>query len=344
VIDTSAMVRPDGQNMGSMKRIIAQKSVRAWCASINLTSLLFTAACTGGSSSDQLPQSSQVANRPPLIKTAKITQAVAPQGNQLNIEIDAEDPDNDAVHYEFQWYADDAPLPGQISATLSPSVAKRGQRIAVEIVPKDATSKGQPFRTASISLGNTPPKVTAVTLTPPNPKPGDHIEVRIEASDPDLDRVDALYRWFKNDSVVKESEEPLLLVAGFVPGDTIAVEVTVKDSSAQGNSLRSDPVVIGNSLPKIISTPPSAPVKPDRYEYLVKANDSDGDRLTYLLDSGPPGMTIGEQSGLIEWPLSANLLGSFHVKVVVRDNHGGSALQEFDLVLSASPPPKPHES
>lgn len=35
---------------------------------------------------------------------------------------------------------------------------------------------------------------------------------------------------------------------------------------------------------------------PDRYEYFVRAVDSDGDRLTYLLESGPPGMTIGVQS------------------------------------------------
>jgi hypothetical protein len=338
------MATPDGQSMGSMKRVTVGKWVRAGCLSIALTSLLLATACTGGSSSDTLPQSSQGANRPPLIKAAKITQAAVAPGNQLTLEIDAEDPDRDSVNFEFQWYADGAPLPGQISPALSPSVGKRGQQIFVEIIPRDATSKGQPFRTASISLGNTPPKVTAVTLAPLNPKPGDQVEVRIEASDFDLDRVDALYRWFKNDAVVKETEEPFLLVAGFAPGDTLAVEVTVKDSSSQGNSLRSDPVIIGNSLPKIISTPPSAPVKPDRYEYLVKANDSDGDRLTYLLESGPPGMMIGEQTGLIEWPLSANLLGSFHVKVLARDSHGGSALQEFDLVLSASPPPKPNET
>lgn len=79
-------------------------------------------------------------------------------------------------------------------------------------------------------------------------------------------------------------------------GDTVVVEVTVKTQPLQGNSLHSEPVVVGNSLSKIISTLPSASIMPDRYEYFVRAVDSDGDRLAYLLESGPPGMTIGVQS------------------------------------------------
>lgn len=50
--------------------------------------------------------------------------------------------------------------------------------------------------------------VLDITLIPINPKQGNRIKARIETSAPDLDRADALYQWFKNDSSVKESDEP----------------------------------------------------------------------------------------------------------------------------------------
>lgn len=255
------------------------------------------------------------------------------------MQIVAEDPEREPVSYSYQWYVDDTPLKGQTNATLPAELLRRGQRVGVEIVPADTTQKGPAYRVQPVVVGNTPPIVRAVTIVPLAVQPGERLEAQAEAGDPDHDRVDLTYRWFRNHVLVKEGEEAFLDTQGFVAQDKIAVEVTARDPSAVGNTVRSGELVMGNSLPTIVSIPP-APGTPDSYTYAVKAIDSDGDALTYHLEAAPSGMTIGERTGRIEWRVPVNQPGVHHVKIVVKDGRGGAAYQEFDLTLTAAPPAK----
>ena len=256
------------------------------------------------------------------------------------VQIDAEDPEREAVSFQYQWYVDNAALPKETSATLSAELLRRGQTVMVEIIPTDGTHKGQAYRTKSVVVGNTSPRVTAVSLMPQTARPGEKLEVQVQASDPDHDRVDLTYKWFRNNAVIKEGDEPFLDTTGLASRDQIVVEVTAHDPAVTGNSLRSDPLVLGNNAPKIVSAPP-APGAPDHFDYPVRAVDPDGDRLTYQLETGPPGMTISEESGHIAWKIPSDQQGTFHVKVVAKDGQGGMASQEFDLTLTAAVPPKP---
>lgn len=282
--------------------------------------------------------SAPAGNRPPVITSARFLNDPLSLTEPVAVQIFAEDPEREAVSYAYQWYVDGAPLKGQTNATLPAELLRRGQRVGVEIVPADATQKGPAYRVPPVVVGNTPPTVQRVTIRPPAARPGDRLEAQAEAGDPDHDRVDLTYRWFKNNVLVKEGEEGFLDTRGFAAQDQIAVEVTARDPSAVGNTVRSDQLVMGNSLPKIVSTPP-VPGTPDSYTYAVKAVDSDGDALTYHLEAAPSGMTIGERTGQIEWRVPANQPGVHHVKIVVKDGRGGAASQEFDLTLTAAPSP-----
>lgn len=298
-------------------------------------------SCTGGSSpsSSGGPVTSK-GNQPPVIKSAKILNDPIPLTGPVAVQIDAEDPEREAVSFQYQWYVDNAALPKETSATLSAELLRRGQTVMVEIIPTDGTHKGQAYRTKSVVVGNTSPRVTAVSLTPQTARPGEKLEVQVEASDPDHDRVDLTYKWFRNNAVIKEGDEPFLDTTRLASRDQIVVEVTAHDPAVTGNSLRSDPLVLGNNAPKIVSAPP-APGAPDHFDYPVRAVDPDGDRLTYQLETGPPGMTISEESGHIAWKIPSDQQGTFHVKVVAKDGQGGMASQEFDLTLTAAVPPKP---
>jgi hypothetical protein len=177
-------------------------------------------------------------------------------------------------------------------------------------------------------------------MTPQTARPGDRLETQVEASDSDHDRVDLSFKWYRNDTLVKEGDEPFLDTTGFAAGDKIVVEVTAHDPAGSGGSLTSEPLVLGNSGPKIISTPPIS-ASQDHFDYLVKAIDPDGDRLTYQLEVAPVGMTISEELGHITWQIPTDQHGTFHVKVVAKDGQGGIASQEFDLTLTAAAPAKP---
>jgi hypothetical protein len=212
--------------------------------------------------------------------------------------------------------------------------------VSVVITPSDSLQKGQPYQTASVVVGNTSPRVSTVSLTPQTARPGDRLETQVEASDSDHDRVDLSFKWYRNDTLVKEGDEPFLDTTGFAAGDKVVVEATAHDPIGPGGFLKSEPLVLGNSGPKIISTPPIS-ASQDHFDYFVKAVDPDGDRLTYHLENAPPGMTIGAESGHIAWQFPSDQQGTFHVKLVAKDSQGGMAFQEFDLTLTAAAPPKP---
>ena len=282
-------------------------------------------------------------NGPPVIISAKILDSPLMLDSPVKVQIEAEDPDREAVSFRYQWYVDGAALAGQTSPTLAPEYLRRGQMVSVEIVPADGAQTGKAYRTATVEVGNTPPKISGITVTPLPIVIGENVEAQVEASDPDHDRIDLSYRWFKNDVLIKEGDEPFLMTTGFIPQDKIAVEVTARDPSTTGNSVRSASVTVGNRPPTIVSMPPASDAK-NPYEYTVKAVDLDGDRMAFQLEAAPPGMTIDQQSGRIVWSIQADQSGTFHVKVIAQDGRGGAAYQEFDLSLAAQAPATPGQS
>lgn len=313
-------------------------AVKIW---LPLMGIAFGAACTGGEMTEgTAPITRSSANRPPVVTTAAIITSPLSQDAPAVVQIQSEDPEREAVSFRYQWYVDNAPVAGQTNATLFPEFFRRGQTVFVEITPTDGTNKGQPYRTAAVVVGNTPPRITAVSLVPQPARAGDRLEAQVEANDPDHDRVDLTYTWYRNGTMIKEGEDSFLNTTGLVASDRVAVEVTASDPAGSASSLKSAPLALGNSGPTIVSTPPTAAVQ-GRFDYSVIARDPDGDSLTYHLEMAPPGMTISSDTGHIGWQIPTDQQGTFRVKVVAKDGHGGFATQEFDLRLSATTIPTP---
>ncbi len=112
--------------------------------------------------------------------------------------------------------------------------------------------------------------------------------------------------------------------------------VTVEASDGRGGRdeqtfvVRVMPVP-GNHPPVIVSEPITTGIAGGTYSYLVEAVDADRDPLTYALVSGPDGMTIVSESGLVSW---ASSVGVFPVTLRVSDRRGGADLQTFTLKVA----------
>ncbi|SPP64894.1 Ig domain-containing protein [Nitrospira lenta] len=304
---------------------------------IGALSLLLGAACSGGSAGDVPYATAQSkGNQPPVVISAKILDAPLSLAVPVSVQIQAEDPEREAVTYHYQWYVNEAPVAGQTNPTLPSEGLRRGQRVSVEIIPVDSVQKGQPYRTAGVLVGNTAPTISAVTLRLADN--GVRVESQVEVSDLDHDRIDLTYRWFQEDKVIKEGEEPSLSIKGLNPRVPVVVEVLPQDSEATGKSLRSVPLLLNNHPPQIVSTPP-APPGAGGYEYLVKAVDEDGDKISFQLEQAPAGMTIDETTGRLIWAISAEQVGAVHVKVLAKDGQGSVAYQEFDLTFAREAAP-----
>lgn len=301
---------------------------------------LIAVGCTAESSREGVAGSVVSGNHPPVIREATVVPAPLVLDAPISVQIHADDQDRDALTFHHQWIVNGRPLDGQTASTLPVSFLKQGATVSAEIVPDDGKERGAIYRTTPATVANTPPIISSLSVLPQHAKPGDKLEALVEAVDPDHDGVTLSFRWWRNATVAKEGDEPVLDTTGFSPKDVVSVEVTSRDRTAKGKTIKSEPLVLGNSPPTITSTP-STPVGRERYDYVVKAIDPEGDRIHYRLEIAPPGMTIEADTGRIAWQTAPELTGTYKVRVVAEDIQGGMAFQEFDVTLTRPIPLKP---
>ena len=301
---------------------------------------LIASGCTAESSREGVAGSVVSGNHPPVIHEATVVPTPVVLDAPISVQIHADDQDRDALTFHHQWIVNGRPLDGQTASTLPVSFLKQGTTVSVEIVPDDGKSRGAIYRTVAVTVINTPPIISSLSVRPQAAKPGDKLEALAEADDPDHDRFDLSFRWWRNATVAKEGDEAVLDTTGFSPKDIVTVEVTPRDRTAMGKPMKSEPLMLGNSPPTIMSTP-TAPVGRERYEYAVKAIDPEGDRIRYRLEVAPPGMTIEADTGHILWHVVPELTGTYKVRVVAEDTQGGTAFQEFDVTLTNQTSSKP---
>src|SRR2546426_313613 len=91
-----------------------------------------------------------------------------------------------------------------------------------------------------------------------------------------------------------------------------------------------------NLPPLITSAPPTKAATNQLYTYAVRAEDPEGEALTFALVSAPTNMVIDPTAGLIQWTPNASQRGTNNVSVRVADPQGGFALQRFQVVVSDS--------
>ena len=72
------------------------------------------------------------------------------------------------------------------------------------------------------------------------------------------------------------------------------------------------------------------------YRYQVVAIDPDDTVFKFQLEEAPKGMTINEETGLIQWSLVEAAPGDHTIAIVVTDPDGAEAAQEYSLTLSPS--------
>ncbi|HDP73854.1 MAG TPA: hypothetical protein ENN46_02755 [Candidatus Woesearchaeota archaeon] len=90
-------------------------------------------------------------------------------------------------------------------------------------------------------------------------------------------------------------------------------------------------VINVNRHPVITSSPKTKVYLEEKYTYDVKANDPDGDTLTFMLLAGPEGMIINFTTGRITWTPASK--GTFPVNISVSDSQT-TVFQNFDVVVT----------
>ena len=82
----------------------------------------------------------------------------------------------------------------------------------------------------------------------------------------------------------------------------------------------------------VTSSPPSR-VEGNTYLYPVKARDPDNDPVTFVLKTGPQGMMIDKNSGLVRWEIRKENKGTHSVEIEASDSDGARSLQRYTLTV-----------
>src|SRR5262249_20219104 len=97
-------------------------------------------------------------------------------------------------------------------------------------------------------------------------------------------------------------------------------------------------VFLDNTAPVITSTPVSPVGVGLPYQYPVRAQDADGDPISFRLDAGTGNMAIDPATGLLTYTATASEVGTHHIAITALDGRGGEFTQAFDLsVVGAAP-------
>ena len=271
-------------------------------------------------------------NSPPVITSVSILPEKPTKESELNLSIQSKDPDGDPITYQCQWMRNDEEIIGEKQNTLKKYNFKKGDLIRVRVTPSDGKANGMPFLSPPLQILNSPPIIQEIWIEPKVAYVTDRLKAYAKSFDSDGDFIYLTYQWEKNGVVLNEERGEFLERGQFKKGDSIAVIVTPDDRETLGTPKKSEPHIISNSPPLIVSSPPPS-VEKSTYIYQVEANDPDNDPITFTLKSGPKGMEMDKNTGLIRWEIRREDKGKHSVEIEVSDSEGARSIQRYTLTV-----------
>lgn len=271
-------------------------------------------------------------NSPPVITSVSILLEKPSKESDLSLSIQSQDEDGDPITYQYQWVKNDAELPGEKKEILKSGNFKKGDLIQVRVTPSDGKVDGKPVLSSTVKILNSPPVMQEIGIDPKVAYANDPLKVHLKGFDADGDFIYYTYRWEKNEVVLSEEGTEALESGRFKKGDSISVTVIPDDREDKGLPKKSEPVVIANSPPIIISSPPTS-IEGMTYLYQVKALDPDHDPVQFTLKSGPKGMVIDKETGLIRWEVRKEDKGTYPIEIEASDNEGAKSIQRYTLTV-----------
>jgi hypothetical protein len=251
-------------------------------------------------------------------------------GSELTVLTEGHDPDGDPVTYHYQWVKNDEEILAENKNILEIVNFRKGDLIRVKVTPSDGKKEGGTFLSDPVRILNSPPKIQELWIEPKMVYANDPIRVHVKGHDPDGDSIYYTYQWEKNGAVLTEEKGEVLEKGRFKKGDSITVIVTPDDGEASGKPKKSEAMIIANSPPIIISSPPTS-VEGNDYIYQVKAYDPDNDPIFFALKSAPKGMEIDKETGLVRWAIRGQDSGTHSIEIEASDKEGAKSFQRFVL-------------
>ncbi len=187
----------------------------------------------------------------------------------------------------YAWYRNGALLPAATGPTLATGSVQKGDVVVCVATPSDGLAFGSPIQSNVLSIANTPPVATAVSVVPPVGNQVTTFTCVAEATDADGDTLTWSTVWRLNGQVIPGAiGNTLTQVAFESDGALLRCEATPHDAEGAGQGKASaNAALLADAPPKVtaVLVAPDAPDTTDDLVCSATASDPEGDptALTY---------------------------------------------------------------
>ena len=278
------------------------------------------------------------ANKPPTAEPLSVT---TKEDTPTSIILSGNDRDGDPLTYSVITEPSHGRLIGTVpNLNYRPELDFNGQDSFTFEVSDGKVDSAAATVSIAVTPGNDPPTANDDNAAAEEDVPIVMIDVLKNDTDPDKDRLVVIGATQGRDGSVTINTDSTLTYApnrDFSGNDSFTY--TLSDGK-DGTDTATVNVTVNavNDAPSITSKPVETARVWAPYTYCVVAKDPDlGDKLVYSLTKKPEGMTINENTGLIEWRPTSSQAGTFDVTVMVADNYKtrGSDTQTFTITVTS---------
>jgi len=278
------------------------------------------------------------ANKPPTAEPLSVT---TKEDTPTSIILSGNDRDGDPLTYSVITEPSHGRLIGTVpNLNYRPELDFNGQDSFTFEVSDGKVDSAAATVSIAVTPGNDPPTANDDNAAAEEDVPIVMIDVLKNDTDPDKDRLVVIGATQGRDGSVTINTDSTLTYApnrDFSGNDSFTY--TLSDGK-DGTDTATVNVTVNavNDAPSITSKPVETARVWAPYTYGVVAKDPDlGDKLVYSLTNKPEGMTINENTGLIEWRPTSSQAGTYDVTVMVADNYKtrGSDTQTFTITVTS---------
>jgi cytoskeletal protein CcmA (bactofilin family) len=237
-----------------------------------------------------------IENSAPTVSGVSISPSNANATTALTCTYSFSDADNDVVQSTIEWYANSV-LIGTVSTISSGYVG--GDSVDCRVTPFDGIVNGSTVTSSSITIQNSAPTVSGVSISPSNADVTTTLTCTYSFSDADNDADQSIINWYVNSVQVGTGSS---ISSGYVGGDDVDCRVISNDGIVDGNTATSQ-ITIQNSAPTVSGvsiSPSNADVTTTltcTYSFSDPDNDADQSTINWYVNSVQVGTGSSISSG-----------------------------------------------
>lgn len=298
------------------------------------------AGCGGGKSSLSIHENGTgVTNHSPIISSLSISSAVVAPGEKVVISVNAYDPDNDPIDY--QWLATGGQLQGT-GAQVAWQAPQSSGIYTITVIVRDnkglqASQSAQvEVRTDSSSTNQVP--TVSLNADATIVKPNETTTIRADASDPDNDPL--TYAWQATGGTLSSDNASQIMWTAPASEGTYTITCVVTDSKG-GQASASITIIVrqANRPPQIqeLTATPKQVEPTDTTQLKCEAVDPDDDKLTYTWSVKPSAGNFQGSGNQVVWQAPPQE-GDFTIQCVVSDGVAVDSKSVVVKVRDQTPP------